>query len=244
MSQLHEALFGVDHGPGADAPLERTLEHPVRVVVADDAHLVREAFALALLQSPDIDVVGQAADGDTALRLVAEWDPAVVVLDLAMPVAGGLPLLIVLRERHPHVRAIVVTADDDRSALLDAIGEGAAGFLSKRGTCGKALCEAVLIVNSGGSVVTPSLAVHLLDEYATIANGGEPSGGPLLSEGEREVVRLVGRGLTDHQLSLGLGVSPRTVQNRLAALREKTGIRSRADLATWAAGRMGASSIS
>lgn len=206
----------------------------IRVLVVDDFRIVREGLVAALSLSPEIEVVGQAGDGAEALRLVDELRPDVVLLDMAMPVMAGGQVLQTLRIARPHVRVLVVTSKDDQETLLEAIGEGAAGFLTKR-TASQELIDAVHVIHQGGSVVTPALAGHLLREYAVVANGGQSSVRPSLTPEERTVLKLIAQGMTDRELSRELFVSPRTVQNRLAGLREKIGVRRRSELACWAA---------
>jgi DNA-binding NarL/FixJ family response regulator len=230
MDQTYIPLPGSDEG--LDTRSARSA--PIRVVLVDDFQLVREGFAAALDRPGEIEVVGQASNGDDALRLVAGLAPDVVVLDMGLPLQGGRGLLVCLR-RHPGVRALVLTARDDRQTLLDAISDGAAGFLSKRATGAGELCEAVAIVADGGSVITPSLAPLLLTEYAVVATGGQSSVRPPFTGAERDMIRLIAQGMTDHELSRSLAISPRTVQNRLARLRARSGIRQRSELTAWAA---------
>lgn len=205
----------------------------IRVVVVDDFSIVREGLVSALSLSPLIEVVGQAADGVQALRIIDELNPDVVLLDMNMPVMAGRQVLATLRAR-PEIRVLVVTSKEDPETLLDAIGEGAAGFLTKRARS-QELIEGVVTVYQGGSVITPSLAGHLLKDYAIVANGGRSTVHPGFTEDERTVLRIIARGGTDRDVARELCVSPRTVQNRLADLREKTGLRRRVELARWAA---------
>jgi len=204
----------------------------IRVVVADDFPLVREGVVRALDADPAIEVVGEAADGHEALGLAESLAPDVMILDLRMPDLGGLEVLDKLRTSRPAIRVIVMTASEQASTLLDAIAAGAAGYLSKR-TTGEELRQAVITAHGGGSVISPSLAGHLLREFSSSARGERSPARPLQGR-ELDVLRLVVQGKTDNEIGKALFISPRTVQNHLTRIREKTGLRRRSELTRWA----------
>jgi len=205
----------------------------IRVLVVDDFPLVREGFIASLEVDPGIEVVGQAADGDEGLRLTRELRPDVVLADMRMPGLGGPVLLAKLREELPETRVLVVSASEKAESLLEAISAGAAGYLTKR-VSGRELRHAVITVHGGGSVITPTLARHLLREYSHVSRGEPLTVRPLLAQREQEVLRLLAAGHTDREIGGKLYISPRTVQNHLTRIREKTGMRRRSELARWA----------
>ncbi|MGH2901239.1 MAG: response regulator [Solirubrobacteraceae bacterium] len=204
----------------------------IRVVVADDFPLVREGVARALNADPAIDVIAQAENGRQALELAESLNPDVMILDLRMPDLGGLAVLDKLRTSRPEIRVVVMTASEQPSTLLDAISAGAAGYLSKRST-GAELRQAVITAHGGGSVITPSLASHLLKEFSSVTRGEHSQIRPL-QDRERDILRLVVQGKTDNEIGKELYISPRTVQNHLTRIRDKTGLRRRAELTRWA----------
>lgn len=208
----------------------------IKVLVADDFPLIREGMVRALEQDPAIEVVGQACDGEEALAMARELEPDVVVLDMRMPRVGGVVVLERLRAEMPDVRVLVVTASENPEQLLDAVAGGASGYLSKR-TTGEDLRQAVITTYGGGSIVDPALANHLLREYSAGRNGDASSLRPLLGARELEILRLVAQGLTDNEIGAQLYISPRTVQNHLTSIRDKTGLRRRSELARWAVER-------
>jgi DNA-binding NarL/FixJ family response regulator len=212
---------------------ERAEGMKIRVLVAEDHPLVREGVIRALERDPGMAIVGEAGNGITALELARELKPDVMVLDLRMPGLGGAVVLERLRAELPEIRALVMTANESPESLLDAIAAGAAGYLSKR-TTGEELRQAVITTHGGGSVITPELAGHLLREFSGNARGEGSSVRPLLAARELEILRLVADGLTDNEIGKQLYISPRTVQNHLTRIREKTGLRRRAELARWA----------
>jgi two-component system NarL family response regulator len=203
------------------------------VVVVDDFPLVREGLTASLQVDPAIEVVGEAADGEEGLALARELRPDVVLTDMRMPGLGGPVLLARLREEMPETRVLVVTASEKADTLLEAVAAGAAGYLTKRAS-GRELRHAVITVHGGGSVITPSLARHLLREYSHVSRGEPLSVRPLLAQREQEVLRLLAQGMTDREIGHQMYISPRTVQNHLTRIREKTGMRRRSELARWA----------
>ena len=205
----------------------------IRVLVIDDFPLVREGLSAALKSDPGIDVVGQADNGRTGLQLAHKLQPDVIITDMRMPEFGGMMLLERLAAELPQIRTLVVTASEKAETLLDAVAAGASGYLTKQ-TGRQELCQAVITVAGGGSIITPTLAGHLLREYSQASKGEAPTARPLLGSREHEILRLVAQGLTDKEIGAKLYISPRTVQNHLTRVREKTGLRRRSELTRWA----------
>jgi DNA-binding NarL/FixJ family response regulator len=206
----------------------------IRVIAADDFPLVREGIVRALVRDPAIEVVGEANNGHEALELVAALKPDVLILDLIMPGLDGLGVLDALGRSHPEVRVLLMTASEQASPLLGAFEAGAAGYLSKRAT-GEELRQAVITAHGGGSVITPELAEHLLKELPNSSGlEAQKKVRALLGPRELEVLRGVAQGKTDIEIGHDLFISPRTVQNHLTRIREKTGLRRRSELTRWA----------
>jgi DNA-binding NarL/FixJ family response regulator len=205
----------------------------IRVLLVDDFPLIREGIAAALSRDPGITVVGEADNGVEGVRMALELQPDIVLLDLHMPEMGGIMVLERLRVEVPDTRVLVMTASEKSETLLAAVSGGAAGYITKR-TNRRELCDAVITVHGGGSVIAPHLAGHLLRQYAKAANGDTADLRNNLSMREQEVLRLVAQGLTDRQIASTIYVSPRTVQNHLARIRDKTGLRRRSELTRWA----------
>src|SRR3954464_4958841 len=205
----------------------------IRLLLIDDFPLIREGFAAALESDPGLKIVGQADNGDDGLRLARELQPDVVVLDLNMPEMGGMTVLERLPREADGTKVLVVTATEKAQPLLEAVAAGAAGYLTKRCTR-EELRQAIITVYGGGSIISPMLAGHLLNEYSRTSRGEASHVRPLLGEREHQVLRLVAGGSTDREIAAELYISPRTVQNHLTRIREKTGLRRRAELTRWA----------
>jgi DNA-binding NarL/FixJ family response regulator len=205
----------------------------IRVLLVDDFPLVREGMAAALSRDPGITVVGEAENGVEGLRMAAELQPDVILLDLHMPEMGGMMVLEQLKTVLPSAKVLIMTASEKSETLLAAVSAGAAGYITKRSTR-QSLCDAVITVHGGGAVIAPHLAGHLLNQYAKASRGDVQDLRNTLSSREQEVLRLVAQGLTDKQIASKIYVSPRTVQNHLARIRDKTGLRRRSELTRWA----------
>jgi two-component system NarL family response regulator len=158
----------------------------------------------------------------------------VLILDLVMPGLDGIGVLEALARSHPEVRVLLMTASEQAGSLMGAFEAGAAGYLSKRAT-GEELRQAVITAHGGGSVITPALAEHLLKELPKSSGlEAQKKVRALLGPRELEVLRCVAQGKTDIEIGKELFISPRTVQNHLTRIREKTGLRRRSELTRWA----------
>jgi two-component system, NarL family, nitrate/nitrite response regulator NarL len=206
----------------------------INVLIADDFPLIRNALVDAIGRDPDITVVGAATNGAEAVELALTMRPDVVLLDVHMPDMSGLVALERMLDQMPDLRVVMLTASEKADVFLEAIAAGAAGYLNKRiGT--SELVQALITVHGGGSVISPELAGCLLNEYSSTRRGKPGSVRPLLAEREQEVLRLVALGRTDKEIGRTLYISPRTVQNHLTKIRQKTGLQRRSELARWAA---------
>jgi DNA-binding NarL/FixJ family response regulator len=205
----------------------------IRVVVADDFPLVRDAIAQVLDRDPGISVVGRAAGGEEALAMVGVHDPDVLILDLHMPDCGGIRVLERLRESGARTRVLIMTASESPDSLLDAVNAGAQGYITKRST-GEEVRQAVITTYGDGSVIESRMARHLLRHQSSVAAGDLSSLRPVLSDREQSILKLVADGYTDNEIGRQLYISPRTVQNHLTRIREKTGLRRRSELTRWA----------
>ena len=199
----------------------------IRVVVVEDQLLVRRGIRTLLELLPDIEIAGEAADGDAALTVVAETRPDVVLLDLRMPGRDGIGVLEELRRRGQLLPTIILTTFDDDDAVLQAIRAGARGFLLKDVSLER-LAEGIRAVARGESVIQPALTERLL-AAARGSGWSFPSLDPPdpLTEREVEVLRLVTGGYSNREIADALGLAEGTVKNHLSTILSKLGVRDR-----------------
>jgi two-component system, NarL family, nitrate/nitrite response regulator NarL len=203
---------------------------PIRVVVADDHPLFREGVLTSLRASPDIEVVGQAADADEALRLVREEVPDLVLLDVTMP-GGGIAAAGRIAAACPATKIVMLTVSEHEDDLLAAMKAGARGYVLK-GVSARELAEVVRAVAAGEVYVAPALAWSLLRELSQ----PRPSD-PLaeLSGRERQELELVASGLSNQEIGLALGLAEKTVKHYMTNILTKLQVRSRVEAALLAA---------
>jgi DNA-binding NarL/FixJ family response regulator len=207
----------------------------IRVLVADDQAMVRTGFGMIIGAQPDMEIVGEAADGVEAVALTRRLRPDVALFDIRMPKMDGLEALRLLAGPGvaDPVKVVVVTTFDLDEYVHQALRNGAAGFLLK--DSGPALLvEAVRAAVSGDALISPSITVRLLRHLSTPAPAAEDGGVSPLSPRELEVVKLAARGLTNAEIAAELFISVGTVKTHLGAIHAKLGTRNRVEIAAWA----------
>lgn len=203
-----------------------TVVRMIRVLLADDHPLVRSGLA-ALLESADgMTVVGQAADGEQAVRESARHRPDVVLMDLSMPVLDGVAATRVVLAADPTVRVVVLSSFSDRTRVREAIAAGASGYVLKDSSPTEVVA-AVRAAADGYAPLDPRVAAALLPAAA-----GDPA--TRLSERETEVLRLVREGLANKQIARALGIAERTVKVHLGNVFRVIGVGDRTSAALWA----------
>lgn len=200
----------------------------VRVVVADDHPLYREGLATALGTLPEVDVVGEAADGVQAVQLAGELVPDVVVMDLHMPLLNGVEATRALTRQQPGVAVLVLTMLDGDDSVFAALRAGARGYLLK-GADRAEIARAVDTVAHGGVVFSATLAERVLAFFAGHRPGMGLAPFPNLTDREREVLDLVAQGLTNAEIARRLVVSDKTVRNHVSNVFAKLHVAGRAE---------------
>ena len=206
----------------------------VRVVVVDDQELFRRGMVMLLGVEPDIEVVGEAGDGVTATDLVVKTAPDVVLLDVRMPKISGIEACVAIKEAVPAAKILMLTVSDEESDLYEAVKSGASGYLLKDSSI-EEVAQAVRVVADGQSLISPSMAIKLIDEFKQMS---QPDKGPVstfrLTERELEVLRLVAQGLNNKDIAKKLFISENTVKNHVRNLLEKLQLHSRMEAVVYA----------
>ncbi|GAA4143311.1 response regulator transcription factor [Actinomadura keratinilytica] len=207
----------------------------IRVVIVDDQGMVRTGFGVLLNAQPDIEVVGEAADGAQALSVVAEQRPDVVLMDVRMPVMDGLEATRRLlkdgggpAEPGTAPKVLMLTTFDLDDYVYEALRAGASGFLLKDASADE-LAEAVRIIAAGDALLSPSVTRRLIAEFARLGGPRAPSRERLgaLTERETEVLALVARGLSNAEIAAELVVAEQTVKTHFGRILTKLGLRDR-----------------
>ncbi|GAA4931639.1 response regulator [Streptomyces coeruleoprunus] len=222
-----------DSGSGRDA------QAPVRVFLLDDHEVVRRGVRDLLDDAPDLTVVGEAATAEQALARVPALRPQVAVLDVRLADGDGVSVCRELRSRMPGLACLMLTSFDDEEALLDAIMAGASGYVLKQ-ISGTDLVTAVRTVASGKSMLDPGATARVMARLRGEGRREEqPRGLPELTEREREILALVGEGLTNREIGRRLYLAEKTVKNNVSRLLAKLGVERRVQAAVIATRTLG-----
>ncbi|MZF89408.1 response regulator transcription factor [Streptomyces sp. SID5643] len=203
----------------------------IRVLLADDQTLVREAFAMLVESAPDMEVVGRAATGRQAVELARGARADLVVMDIRMPDLDGIEATrhIAADEDLAGVRVLVLTTYDTDENIVDALRAGASGFLVKD-TRPAELLDAIRTVAAGDSLLSPGPTARLIERFLRSPSAPATGGPECLSGREREVLALVARGLNNTEIADALGLSPLTAKTHVSRIMGKLAARDRAQL--------------
>jgi DNA-binding NarL/FixJ family response regulator len=206
---------------------------PIRVAVADDHPVVRDGLVAMLRSEPEFEVVGEAASGADAVRLVERLAPDVLLLDLEMPGLDGVGVLRRLRALESPTRAIVFTVFDTDERIISAVEAGASGYLLK-GVPRAEIFAAIRVVHGGGSLLQPVVATKVLRHVASRSapNGATESSAIALTPRESTVLQHLASGRSNKQIAAALGVSERTVKFHVSTLFTKLGATNRTEAVT------------
>lgn len=206
----------------------------IRVLVVDDHTIVRDGICALLALVGDIEVVGEAVNGSEALKMVAELQPDVVLMDIAMPIMGGLEATRRITREFPKTKVLVVTQHDDKEYVFPVIESGASGLISKAAASSE-LASGIRSVYKGDSFLSPSVAKLLVENYQQTAgerNQQDPYN--QLTAREREVLKLLAEGFSTQEMADMLVITRKTVEGHKTNLMTKLGIHNRIDLVKYA----------
>lgn len=206
----------------------------IRIAVVDDHPMMRRGVTETLAENEDLELVGVGGSADDALRLAEEESPDLMLLDIALP-GGGIEIAQEIARSYPGIKVVMLTVREDRATVNAALRAGARGYIVK-GVDGPELMSALRRVNSGESYVTPALAAQLLagregNDAATPAVDGATA---KLTVRERQIVQLVGNGLSNLEIAEQLALTESTVKHYMTRILQKLGLRNRTEAAIFA----------
>ena len=214
----------------------------IRVLIADDHTMVRQGLTQICNAEADMEVVGQAADGQEAVRLALQLEPAVVVMDINMPVLDGVQATRFISKQAPSIGVIILTMYRQDQYVFEAIKAGARAYLLKDADSDE-LLRSIRLVAGGEALLDPAIALKMMDEFRRLQQ--EPVDNEEiadLTEREREILRLVAQGLDNSAIGERVGLSEKTIRNRLTQIFEKLHVNNRIQ-ATLVALRQGLASL-
>ena len=206
---------------------------PIKILLVDDQPLFREGLRTLLSVHSDFEVVGEAGNGEEALRLVRSLQPSVVLMDLQMPVLDGVAATRRLHEEQTGCRVIVLTTFDDDEMVFDGLRAGAVGYLLKDAPSEK-LAEAIRVAARGETFLQPSVAAKVVAEFARLSRKPVATANPLiepLSEREIEILRLIAQGASNREIASALFLAEGTVKNYVTNILGKLEARDRTQAA-------------
>ena len=213
------------------APAEK-----LKVIIVDDHALFRRGLEMVLENESDIEVVGEATDGQQAVDRTSELMPDVVLMDVRMPRRSGIEATQRIKELMPHVKIVVLTNSDEEADLYEAIKAGASGYLLKE-ISSEEVADAIRSVVQGHSRISPAMASKLLTEFQAMSkrtDDRQPLAPPKLTERELQILRLVAKGLGNRDIAQQLFISENTVKNHIRNILEKLQLHSRMEAVIYA----------
>ena len=211
-----------------------TEAEPIRVLVVDDQELFRRGITMLLTAEPGIEVVGEAGDGLEGAALAESTAPDVVLLDVRMPRRSGIEACIDIKQAVPSAKILMLTVSDEEADLYEAVKSGASGYLLKDSSIDE-VAQAVRVVADGQSLISPSMAAKLIDEFKQLARPErEQVPGLRLTDRELQVLRFVAKGMNNREISKQLYISENTVKNHVRNILEKLQLHSRMEAVMYA----------
>ena len=192
-----------------------------RVVIADDHQLVRAGIAALLADIPEVEVVGEASDGEQAVRLASELRPQVLFLDVAMPGMSGLDALALINDNEPEVRVVILSMHDSEEHVLRALKLGAAGFMLKD-AAPEELAQAIRAVGQGHTWLSAAVSKTVIASY--LERSGDGGGQALLTARQSQVLKLIAEGRSTKEVSFELQLSVKTIETYRAQIMDKLDI--------------------
>ncbi|MFK8184369.1 MAG: response regulator [Phormidesmis sp.] len=204
----------------------------INLLLADDQNAYRQGLAELLSLEPDLTVVAQAENGERAVALTQQHQPDVILMDVRMPICNGVEATRIIHQRYPWIRILVLSTFDEDEYIWQSLQHGALGYLLKS-TPASQLADAIRVLAQGYSQLGPTIAPKVFSQM----NPGQPHTSDavdVLSEREKEVVRLLGQGKNNQEIAQTLHLSQGTVRNHMSRILSGLGLRDRTQAALWA----------
>jgi DNA-binding NarL/FixJ family response regulator len=201
---------------------------PIRILIADDHSVVRQGLRMFLALDPELEVIGEAADGTEAVKLTRELKPDVVLMDIRMPVMDGIAATAAIRSEMPDTEVLALTSVLEDASVVGAVKAGAIGYLLKD-TQAEELCRAIKAAAAGQVQLSPQAASRLMREVRA------PDSPQTLTEREIDVLRLLAQGKANKEIAAALVIGEKTVKTHVSSILLKLGVQSRTQAALYAA---------
>ena len=202
----------------------------IRLLLVDDQELIRRGLTALLTTAPNLDVVGEAGNGQDAVTLVAQLNPDVVLMDVRMPIVDGVSGTRQICQQFPTTKVLMLTTFDDQEYVAQALQAGASGYLLKD-TPFEELTQAIDLVNKGYTQIGPGLAAPVIAQPAVMSPPEDIDVWLTLSEREKDIIRLVSQGYNNREIAQSLHIAEKTVKNYLTNILNQLGFRDRTQLA-------------
>lgn len=209
----------------------------IKVLIADDQELIRQSLQIVLGIREEISVIGTAGNGNEVIRLIQKEKPDVILMDVRMPEMDGVQCTRMIKERYPQIKIIILTTFDDDEFVFSALKYGASGYLLK-GISMDELEKAIRTVHQGGAMINPGIASKVVELFSEMAQSNydimiEAENVDELTDGEWEIIKLIGRGMSNKEIAKAISLSEGTVRNYLSSILNKLNLRDRTQLAIW-----------
>lgn len=205
----------------------------LRVLIADDHKIIRDGLKGVINAEPDMEVVGEAGDGQEAWQKAKELQPHIVIMDISMPKLSGIKATENLKRECPQIKVIALTAREDKSYIGQALRAGASGYVLKLAAA-EELINAIRVVAAGGSYLDETLASKMVNSFMRQQSSKAGEQGDTPTEREEEVLRLVAQGYINKEIAAQLGISVKTVETHKSNFMQKLNLRSRAEIVRYA----------